>query len=302
MNISDYLEEVPCNLCGKSDYMVMYNPNTSDYQPEEVFSASGGVRGTQQIVKCKHCGLVYVNPRVKQHIVVEAYTDAVDELYVSQEEGRLKTFSQGIKLVETYAANKGKILDVGCAAGFFLNVAKQNGWETYGVEPSRWMSDWGNQRFDVNIKNGTLREAAFPNSFFDVVTMWDVLEHTPDPIAELEEVHRILKKGGIIIINFPNVGSKLARLAGSKWWFFLSVHLYHFTPQTITAMLLKNNLEVIQIKRHYQTLSLEHLVKMVGLYSEGLSNLALKTTSVLRIGTWQIPYYASQANVIARKG
>ena len=56
MNISDYLEEVPCNLCGKSDYMVMYRPNTSDYQPEEVFSASGGVRGNQQIVKCKYCG------------------------------------------------------------------------------------------------------------------------------------------------------------------------------------------------------------------------------------------------------
>ena len=67
-------------------------------------------------------------------------------------------------------------------------------------------------------------------------------------------------------------------------------------------MLLKNNLEVIQIKRHYQTLSLEHLVKMVGLYSEGLSNFALKITSAMRIGELQIPYYASQANVIARKG
>ena len=117
---------------------------------------------------------------MKQHIWWRLYRRG-RWLYVSQEEGRLKTFSQGIKLVETYAPNKGKILDVGCAAGFFLNVAKHNGWETYGVEPSRWMSDWGNQRFNLNIKNGTLREAAFPDNFFDVVTMWDYF-NIPDQL------------------------------------------------------------------------------------------------------------------------
>jgi len=297
----EYLENVPCNLCGSLDCAVMYQPTKKNYNPEEVFSASGGVRGTQTIVKCRNCGLVYVNPRVKPEMIVSAYTDAVDELYVSQEEGRLKTFTQALHLVEKYAPLKGKILDVGCAAGFFLNVAQQNGWEVTGVEPGRWLSEWGRKRFAIDIKNGVLYDASFPDECFDVVTMWDVLEHTPDPRSELAEVNRILKKGGILLINFPNVGSKLARIAGSKWWFFLSVHLYHFTPQTISAMLQKNQFEVVNIGRHYQTLSLEHLVKMTGLYSQGLSNLGLKICSLLRINNWQVPYYASQANVVARK-
>jgi len=297
----EMMEKVPCNLCGRDNYRVMYKPETEVYNPEEIFSASGGVRGTQTIVKCNNCGLVYVNPRVKPETIVNAYTDAVDELYVSQEEGRLRTFTQALQLVNEFAPGKGRILDVGCAAGFFLNVAKQDGWEAIGVEPSQWMSEWGRQRFGVEIVNGILREANFPEESFDVVTMWDVLEHTLDPMIELAEVNRILKPGGLVIINFPNVGSKLARLAGSKWWFFLSVHLYHFTPKTMTTMLEKNGFNVLKMKRHFQTLNLEHLVKMVGLYNEGISSVGLKLTSLLGMGNLQIPYYASQANVIAKK-
>ena len=301
MKNTTILEYVPCNLCGSTDYKIMYQPTKKDYDPSEIFSASGGVMGTQQIVKCNHCGLVYVNPRVKNEIVVNAYSDAVDELYVSQAEGRQKTFNNGLKLVEKYVPQRGTILDVGCAAGFFLNVAKKAGWQTYGIEPSKWMSDWGNKKFNVNIKNGTLKDAKLQDEFFDVVTMWDVLEHTSDPMGELAEVNRILKKDGILIINFPNVASKLARVAGGKWWFFLSVHLYHFSPRSMSMMLAKNDFEVIKFSRHYQTLSLEHLVKMVGLYSKGVSKLGLKVINGLSIEDWLIPYYASQANVIAKK-
>lgn len=297
----DYFEEISCNLCGCSEYKIMYKPQKNDFDPGKIFSASGGIMGTQQIVRCKECGLVYVNPRIKRDIVLNAYSDAVDELYVSQEEGRHLTFKKALKLVEKYYPNKGRILDVGTAAGFFLNVARQSGWETYGVEPSKWMSEWGNKRFDVNIKNGILREAEFPDNFFDVITMWDVLEHTADPMKEIAESNRVLKKNGIIIINYPNVGSTLAKFAGSKWWFFLSVHLYYFTPKTISKYLEKNNFMPLKSKRHFQSLNLEHLTKMVGLYSKGLSKLGLKVITGLKIGNWQIPYYASQTNVIAKK-
>jgi len=301
MQNQNYYETVVCNLCGSSEYKVKYKPTNTDFDPKEIFSASGGIMGTQQIVECKQCGMIYVNPRIKQDVVISGYSDAEDELYVSQEEGRINTFKKALKLVEKYSPDKGKILDIGAAAGFFLHVAKENGWETFGVEPSKWMSEWGNKKFNVNIKNGVLKDVKFENGFFDVVTMWDVLEHTPDPMSELKETARILKDNGILIINYPNIGSKLARLAGSKWWFILSVHLYHFTHKTIRAYLEKNGFEVIKISRYYQTLNLEHLVKMVGLYNKPISNLGLKVVKLFRMGNLQIPYYASQANVIARK-
>lgn len=295
------LEYVNCNLCGSKDYNVMYEPTKKDYDPTQIFSASGGVMGTQHIVRCKECGLVYVNPRVEEELVIDAYSNAEDELYVSQADGRQKTFKKALKLVERFRPSKGKILDVGCAAGFFLNVAKKSGWETFGVEPSKWLGEWGNKNFGLNIVNGVLKEGNFKEDYFDVVTMWDVLEHTPDPISELKEVNRVLKKDGVVIINFPDVGSWMAKAAGRNWWFFLSVHLYHFTPKTLTKMLEKSGLRVISVKPHIQTLGLGHLVKMIGLYNKFLSNIALKAVNVLRLTNLQIPYYASQTNIIAKK-
>lgn len=294
-------EEIKCNLCGSDIYKIKYKPTNKAFNPEEIFSASGGIRGTQQIVECKNCGLVYVNPRVKQDVVVKAYANAVDELYVSQEEGRSATFKKALKLVERYAPGKGTILDIGSAAGFFLNVAREAGWKTYGVEPSKWMTEWGNKKFNVNIINGVLGETKFKKGFFDAVTMWDVLEHTPDPMAELKEVNRILKDRGILVINFPDIGSLLAKIAGSRWWFILSVHLFHFDRKTMKAILEKNGFEVVKFSRHFQTLNLEHLCKMAGLYSSFLSKVGLAMVNLLRINNLKIPYYASQANVIAKK-
>jgi 2-polyprenyl-3-methyl-5-hydroxy-6-metoxy-1,4-benzoquinol methylase len=299
--IDEYYEFIPCNLCGSTEYKIKYKQTNKNFNPAVIFSASGGIRGTQQIVKCKNCGLIYVNPRIKTGIMISGYSDAVDKLYISQETGRINTFKKSLKLVEKYAPSRGKILDIGAAAGFFLKVAKDAGWEIYGVEPSKWMSDWGNKKFNVNIKNDILKDSKYPPDFFHVVTMWDVLEHTPDPKSELVEVARILKKNGILIINYPNIGSKIAKLAGRQWWFILSVHLYYFNHQTIRSYLEKNGFEVLHIKRYYQTLSLEHLISMIGLYSKLLSRIGQFLVKTLKMNKWQIPYYASQANVIARK-
>lgn len=234
-------------------------------------------------------------------MIVNAYSDSQDELYVSQAQGRIATFLKSLKFVEHYAPAKGRILDVGAAAGFFLYAAKSVGWETYGVEPSKWMANWGNTKYAVNIQPGVLCGSKYDCDFFDVVTMWDVLEHTADPMSELRETNRILKKDGVLIINYPNIGSTWARLAGSKWWFLLSVHLYYFTHKTITKYLAANGFAVVKISRYMQTLSLEHLFAMFGLYNQFLSKLGIKIVKALKINNWQIPYYASQANVVARK-
>lgn len=301
MTISGSFEQVSCNLCGKDDYCVRVRPTKENYDPQKVFSASGGIMGTQQIVRCRHCGLMYVNPRVKADQVLSAYGEAVDELYLSQADGRKQTFARSFQLIERYANAPGKILDVGAAGGFFLQVAKEKGWDPYGVEPSRWMAEWGNNQFSVNIKPGVLNDAKYPDSFFDVITMWDVLEHTSDPLAELAEARRVLKPGGIIIINFPDVGSWPARIAGSRWWFFLSVHLYYFTSATLGKMLIKNGFTPLAFRQHWQQLNLEHLTKMVGLYSKPVSEMGLRIIRALHMTQWQIPYYAGQTNVIARK-
>lgn len=300
-------ERVPCNLCGGTSYKVFYEGKIKD-DPlisldalKKDYSASSNIILTDRIVKCDFCGLVFVNPRLKLNSIIECYSQAIDELYVSQAESRIRTFRKAISLVEKYSKQKGRILDVGAAAGFFLKAAKENKWETYGVEPSKWMSEYGNRTLGVNIKQGTLEEAEFPDNYFDVVTMWDVLEHTGDPMATLKEANRVLKKDGLLVVNFPNIGDPLARLFGRRWWFILAVHLYYFTPHTLSEMLKKSGFKVKAIRPHFQRLTFGYLVYRLKPYSKMLYTFLNGFTKLFKIGDCQVIYYASQTNIIAVK-
>ncbi|MFH1107115.1 MAG: class I SAM-dependent methyltransferase [Candidatus Micrarchaeota archaeon] len=294
-------EEVKCNLCCSDDYDVVYPARHAGKPTGESYCASGNEVLLDQVVKCRKCGLVYVNPRLKGEAIVEGYAQAVDETYVSQARGREATFRSSLKLIEKHRPGKGRILDIGCAAGFFLKAAKESGWEEHGVEPSRWLADYGRKKLGLDIKPGTLKEAKYPPEYFDVVTLWDVLEHVPDPRAELEEAGRVLKPGGLLVVNYPNFGSRLAKIAGRRWWFLLSVHLWYFTPHTLKAMLAKTGFEQFYSKRHYQKLSLGYLAYRFGPYSTLLQKFLTGLFGTLRLQDTNVPYYASQELVLARK-
>jgi SAM-dependent methyltransferase len=232
--------------------------------------------------------------------VEDGYASAIDEVYVGAAGGREHTFRRCVRFVETNSP-KGRILDVGCAAGFFVKAASDAGWDATGVEPCRWLADYGASRLGLKIVPSNLRDARFADASFDVVTMWDVLEHVPDPPAELREVFRILRPGGLLVVNYPDVGTWQAKLAGKHWWFFLSVHLTYFTKKTIKAMVSRAGFEGCVTRPHFQSLELGHLMKMMELYSKAISSFGLRFCKALRIDGWRIPYYASQTNLTCRK-
>ncbi len=317
------MEHVKCDLCGEDDYTVVHESVKQEEIPgaevpagetagesagepsaggfSEKYRAASTELATEQVVRCHRCGLVYINPRLPAGSIVGGYEQAVDEAYVSQGEARMATFAHGLKMVEEYVPGRGRILDVGAAAGFFLKVAKDAGWEAYGVEPSKWLADYSRREFGLDIKAGTLRDAAFPDGYFDAVTMWDVLEHTPSPAAELDEVYRILKPGGILVVNFPDFGSVWARVFGRRWWWLLSVHLYYFTPDTLKRMLAQHGFETLKVRPHFQRLKLGYLVYRFKVYSGLVYKVGDVLVRTLRMSNVQIPYNASQTNLIARK-
>ncbi len=296
------LEYIKCNLCGKDDYKVLYAAVPEEKQEvAREYSAGSSEILKDQVVKCKNCSFVYINPRPKSEDIVEGYSAAKDELYASQASGRIATFRSSIKKIEKFAPNKGKILDVGAACGFFLKAAKDSGWEVTGVEPSNWMTKWGNDHYGVNIKQGILEEAKFPDNSFDVITFMDVLEHVPDARASLIEAHRILKPGGILAVNYPNFGSNLAKIAGRKWWFLLSVHLWYFTPATIKRMLADTGFEQLNHTHHFQKLNFGYLAMRVKPYNKFLGNFLEKAFNASGLSEKQLMYYASQSLVIAKK-
>jgi len=239
------LESVRCNLCGADDTL-------------PVAEIDGF-----HIVRCRRCGLVYVNPRYPQDPLQEIYTEeyydhdgikngleffGYDD-YLSDEENIKLTFRKRLKTIERLA-RKGTLLDVGCATGFFLDLARSQGWDVQGSEVSSFSARYAHDKFGLDVRLGRLRELRYPGGAFDVVTMWDVIEHVVDPLAELQEVHRILGAGGLLSIITPDAGSCVAKLLGSRWEEFRRVreHIYFFSRATMTEMLRKAGFEVLKIE------------------------------------------------------
>jgi hypothetical protein len=105
----------------------------------------------------------------------------------------------------------------------------------------------------------------------------------------------------MLVINYPDFGCPLARLAGRRWWFLLSNHLYYFTRASIRRYLEASGFTVKVFSMHWQTLPLGHLAGIFRIYSPGVANAAVKAFEVLRLSRVPVPYYASQTNVIAIK-
>lgn len=301
-NKNDLWETVSCNLCGSSQTKVKFQ-GTTDPDTEKLlksYSASGNFVSEETLVECVDCGLIYTSPRLRKDLILKGYTDAQDPTYVSQAKGRILSFQQCLKSVEQFV-QKGVVLDVGAAAGFFLKVAKDKGWKTYGIEPSKYLSDFGNREYGVGITCGTVETVPTLPEPMDVVTLWDVLEHTFDPKDVLKRCNRYLKEGGYVVVNYPNIGNWMARLAGKNYWFILSVHLYYFVPKTIQKLLHEAGFEVVSSKPHFQWLEFGYLAYRLEAYLPKPAKFLGRCLKFLGLDKTLIPYFAAQTRVIARK-
>jgi 2-polyprenyl-3-methyl-5-hydroxy-6-metoxy-1,4-benzoquinol methylase len=197
--------------------------------------------------------LIYQNPRPTFEEMAIHYPPGYDshESEPSSEESswlRQLAFEYGIakrtRVVTRYKRG-GRLLDVGCATGSFLRgMQSKESWEPYGVEINAAAARVARERYGLNVHIGTLEQAIFSDGFFDVVTMWDVLEHLHDPSSSLREVYRILKPEGILIIRAPNADSWNASLFGRYWagW-DAPRHLHVFTSSTLRALLAANHFQ-----------------------------------------------------------
>lgn len=299
----ELMEEVSCNLCDNKDekiiYEAKYNLETkSDFDVK--FKSSGDERLIDRVVECKKCGLRYVNPRLKPTLIIKGYSEGSDENFISQAEGRERTFRRQLNFINNYTV-KGNLLDIGTAGGSFLKVAKEDGWSVEGIEPNKWLCEWGFKNYGIKIKQGVLKDYKFPSNNFDLITLWDVLEHTSDPRSVLKECCRILKPGGTILINYPDVDTIIHKLMGRRWIFYLSVHLYYFTPKTLTKMLENEGFKPLIFKNHWQTLELGYLLFRLHTYNKILSKIGCYLVKKLGISRLPIYYWLGQTLCIARK-
>jgi SAM-dependent methyltransferase len=226
------MKHVSCNYCGH-DKSELVNSG-----PDMLLN-----KGHFTLVRCLVCGLIYQNPQPSLAELAGHYPEEYPRFITAPTEesslslNRLSAdhaLARQRQRLERHFAGPGRLLDVGCATGQFLSHMREAGWEVTGVEFSPHAAAFARQQYGLDVRTGTLENVVLPEASIDVVTMWDVLEHVPDPKGTLKEIARILRPGGLLVVSTPNPTSLEARLFGPHWigW-ERPRHLHIFPPNLL---------------------------------------------------------------------
>ncbi len=194
--------------------------------------------GPWQYFQCRSCGLVSLHPRPNGDAVLNSYDTYlpvdVDEIDCWQ---KMMTpvvdVSAKLVLENTKKMEGARLLDIGCGYGFFLKKMAQVGWHVEGIEVSKPGRDYARQELGLRIHAKLLEAMAFPSEHFDAVTLFYVIEHVHDPALVLNEVYRILKPNGMLLVRWPHstpVVKVLGPLAKKIDIYHTPFHLYDFNP------------------------------------------------------------------------
>lgn len=256
------------------------------------------------------CGLAFLWPQPSEKELQELYSEEYYKSWgVAGENDELPrqmkhlTFASRLHDIETLIPSPGKVLDVGCATGYFLEVAQSFGWEVAGVELSAYSAGLAAAKFGKQIFNGTLEQAAYPAATFDLVTLSDLIEHVPDPLAFLNEVRRILKPGGLVVIVTPDLQSLTERVMRGKWSHYKLEHIYYYSQATINSCLEKSGFTPVKIKPAPKYLNLAYIINQFAIYPHPLLTPLARILDQLvpqRLKQHNIPVLCGEMMVIAR--
>lgn len=252
------LERVACPLCGgREDETVLHKDGFA-------------------IVRCRACGLRYVNPRLAVGDLEELYTGQVISpaaYYVRTEQTDERSFAARVALIERWR-KPGRLLDLGCGPGTFSIAARARGWTTVGLDINAQSVAHCRAR-GLEVIAGVFPHPALEGQTFDVVAMNDFLEHLTDPAAALRTVRSLLAPGGVLFISTPDVGSAMARLTRSRWLHLKpNEHIVYFDRQTITRLLEQTGFRVTHVQSIGRLRNLGVALEKVAAYGELPSRVA----------------------------
>ncbi len=231
-------DECACLLCGSRNWAPLV---------EAPDRATGGSGLWFMVVQCQDCGLCFTNPRPSDQSISRFYRDDYRPHRRPAAEPREPRWWHRWPLLgnrmDYYRKvlpwhGQGRLLDFGCGAGSFLQRMHKQGWKVTGLDVSETVVHRLRGQFGLYALTGSLPHPALDDCSFDVVTMWQALEHVHQPLEILRSAHRVLAPGGQLIVAVPNIDSLAFRWFGSAWnGLDLPRHLVHFSPWTLRLML-----------------------------------------------------------------
>jgi SAM-dependent methyltransferase len=228
---------------------------------------SVGLRQHPPIWACDDCGMLFQWPHRSEAELIRAYREVEDPLYVVEKENRYLTFRRVLKRVGP--AGGRTLLDAGAYCGYFLDVAREAGFAVEGLELSRWAAAQA-RALGVPVHEQTLADRR-GHARYDVVTLWDIIEHFADPRAELEHVFELLRPGGQVFISTIDCRSLIARALGAHWPWLLEMHLFYFDRRTLPMLLESVGFRVLDRRNYTHIVSSGYLLRKTALSFPALS-------------------------------
>ena len=248
-----------------------------------------------KILRCKSCRFVFSEFRPADEELHTLYRQMDPTVYEKEAPGRLKTAQRHLKMVGRHISG-GKLVDVGCASGSFLTVAAEAGWAVTGVEPSEVLAGLAKEalRDRGEVYCSTLQEANLAPASFDALTLWDVLEHVTDPVSFLGDCAGLLKPGGYLFANLPDINSIQARVLGERWPLLLAEHLNYFDRDTLKLCGEKNGLKWVAFDRRPASFTLEYILHRLSQHRIPASEFGHRMVQKNALGSMSIPIYLGE--------
>jgi 2-polyprenyl-3-methyl-5-hydroxy-6-metoxy-1,4-benzoquinol methylase len=231
------------------------------------------------VVRCPRCTMVFVSPRLNPGAQQRLYDDVgyfEGERSVYGDRGRL---APAMLLQRQWTAGRldlaaresgrsvagSRLLEIGCAYGWFLDAARTRGYDVTGVEPSRGAAGHARDRLGLDVRSCQLADAAIEGPF-DVICAWDTLEHVPDPVEFWTAIRALLADDGVVLFSTPYFSSLPARVLRTRWWTLKPTeHIWHFTPRTHRTVAAQAGMDVTRTLRSpFTRANLNRLDSLVG--------------------------------------
>ncbi|HLZ85840.1 MAG TPA: class I SAM-dependent methyltransferase [Puia sp.] len=234
--------------------------------------------GSGVVYRCRECTVEFISPQPDEIQLKKLYSESYYAAWgISGQQDnestramKKATFRLRLALIRQYVP-PGRILDIGCATGYFLEVAEEEGFKPFGVEFSAYAAARARLRFGAGaIFQGTLEQSFFPNNSFMAITMSDLLEHVRSPSTTVTVAERLLNPTGVILIMTPDIGAPSRFLMGQRWTHYKPEHLFYFNRRSITWLANRCGLQLEHFERSKKALNLSYLHTQFGVYRHWL--------------------------------
>jgi SAM-dependent methyltransferase len=260
------LHPTRCAVCrteGNASELYPANFDFSDFN-RNIFSARRlPDRIHYRMVKCNACGLVRSDPVADDATLGELYRQSTFE-YGTEVTNLRGTYGRYLGRLVALGGGKGSLLEIGCGNGFFLEEAQARGYaDVRGVEPSAEAVAKASPGVRAGIVCDMMRPNLFAEASFDVVCLFQVFDHLPDPVGVLAETHRVLKPGGLVLILNHNINALSARLLGERSPIIDLEHTYLYSATTLARLAGDQGFSTLETGAVFNDYTLHYLTRLV---------------------------------------